>query len=222
MKALITGFEPFGEESMNPSTEILKRLPDHIGECEIITETIPTVFNQSIKILEAFIMEMEPNFVICLGQAGGAFGISVEKIGINLNEARIPDNEGQQPMDEWIYVDGQNAYFSSLPIKAIVKRMHEQDIRAKISYSAGTFVCNHLLYGLLYLIDTRFSHIRGGFIHVPFLSQQIIGKGDKPFMTLDMMTEAVIIAIKTTAKYTKDISENLEIIFNKINKYLKK
>lgn len=205
MKGLITGFDPFGADTINPSYEIVKALPDTIEGCQIIKKEIPTIFNKSIEELQK-VMEVEkPDFVICIGQAGGEYGMRVERVAINLNEARIPDNIGQQPQDETIYADGEKAYFATLPNKAIVKEMHEANIPANLSYSAGTFVCNHLLYGLMYTIEKKYPMTRGGFIHVPFLPEQVIDKKNTAFMTLDMMIKATILAIKATINYQVDI-----------------
>lgn len=205
MKALMTGFDPFGEESMNPSYEIVKRLPDIIEGCHIIKKEMPTVFNESIKELQEVMETEKPDFVICIGQAGGEYAMRIERVALNLDEARIADNIGQQPQDKPIRLDGEMAYLATLPTKAIVKDMLEANIPAILSYSAGTFVCNHLLYGLMYTISEKYPRIRGGFIHVPFLPEQVLNKKDTPFMTLDMMIEAIIVAIKATINNKVDI-----------------
>ncbi len=205
MKALMTGFDPFGDESMNPSYEIVKRLPDIIEGCHIIKKEMPTVFNESIKELQKVMENEKPDFVICIGQAGGEYVMRVERVALNLDEARIADNIGQQPHDKPIRLDGEMAYLATLPTKAIVKDMLDANIPAILSYSAGTFVCNHLLYGLMYTINEKYPRIRGGFIHVPFLPEQVLNKKDTPFMTLDMMIEAIIVAIKATINNNVDI-----------------
>lgn len=152
MKALITGFDPFGGESVNPAYEVVSRLDKQIGDCQIIPLEVPTVFGRSIEVLQDAIEKVSPDIVICLGQAGGESGIRLEKVAINLNEARIPDNEGNQPSDQAIHADGETAYFSCLPVKAISKALKEAGIPVNISYTAGTFVCNHLFYGLMHTI----------------------------------------------------------------------
>jgi len=205
MKALITGFNPFGSDTINPSYEIVKKLPETIEGCHIIKKEIPTVFNESIKELVTIIEAEEPDFVICIGQAGGEFAMRVERVAINLNEARIADNKGQQPQDEIINEDGKMAYFATIPTKAIVKEMIDSNIPAVLSYTAGTFVCNHLFYGLMYAISQNFPQVRGGFIHVPFLPEQVLAKKNTPFMTLDMMTKAIEVAIKATINNVTDI-----------------
>lgn len=207
LKVLVTGFDPFGGESINPAYEAVKRMKDKIGEIEIIKLEIPTVFDKSLRYIEEAIIKEKPDAVISVGQAGGRFNIAVEKVGINLNEARIPDNEGNQPLDTPIYEDGETAYFATLPCKAIVKAMKEKNIPAAVSYTAGTYVCNHVLYGLMYLINKKYPEIRGGFIHVPFLAEQTMDKYNMPFMSLEMITEALETAVEATFKYKEDIVE---------------
>ena len=197
MKGLITGFDPFGSDVINPSYEAVKRLDDEIQGVQIIKKQIPTVFKKAIKKLEEYIQEYEPDFVICVGQAGGRFEITIERVAINMDDARIADNEGNQPIDEPIMQDGEKAYFSNLPIKAVVAKLQENNIPSNVSNSAGTFVCNHIMYGLLYMIDKSYNHIKGGFIHVPFIPEQVIGKKNSPYMTLEELTKGLSIAIET-------------------------
>lgn len=197
MKILITGFEPFGGESINPSYEAIKLLPDSINDAQIIKRQVPTVFRKSIEELEKLIKEFNPDIVISVGQAGGRAEISIERVAINIDDANIKDNEGNQPVDETIFEDGENAYFSNLPIKAMVEKIKKGGIPASISNSAGTFVCNHIMYGLLYLIDKKYPHIKGGFIHVPYLPEQVVDKRNTPSMSLDNIKKALILAIET-------------------------
>ncbi|NLY47205.1 MAG: pyroglutamyl-peptidase I [Tissierella sp.] len=180
MKVLITGFDPFGGENINPAYEAIKGLEDNISGMKIIKKEIPTVFYKSIEMLEKLIIDENPDLVICVGQAGGRFDISLERVAINIDDARIKDNDGNQPIDERIFEDGENAYFSSLPIKRMAMKIREAGIPANISNTAGTFVCNHIMYGLLYLIDKKYPDIRGGFIHVPYLPEQVVSKGNLP------------------------------------------
>ncbi|PIE36532.1 pyroglutamyl-peptidase I [candidate division KSB3 bacterium] len=147
----------------------------------------------------------QPDITLCVGQAGGRFDISIEKVAINLNEARIPDNEGNQPLDETIFPDGATAYFSNLPVKAMTQEICKRHIPASISYSAGTFVCNHLMYGVLYLIDRMYPNMKGGFIHVPYLPEQVLGKKNMPSMALADIVTALTCAIKAAVEYTEDI-----------------
>lgn len=205
MKALITGFDPFGGERINPAFEIVKALPKTIAGCDIVIKEIPTVFNKSLRILEETMIQENPDIVLCIGQAGGEYTIRIERVGLNLDEARIPDNEGNCPSDQPIRDDGKMAYFSTLPTKAILKEMKDNMIPAHLSYSAGTYVCNHLLYGLMYLIDTKFTTTRGGFIHVPYLPEQVIDKKNTPFMDIVTMTKAIELAIKVSVETDIDI-----------------
>lgn len=205
MKILITGFSPFGGEIINPAFEAVKCLENMINGVEIIKIEIPTIFNKSIDELDKAIKKENPNVVICVGQAGGRFDITVERVAINLDDARIKDNDGNQPIDEKIFNDGDNAYFSTLPIKAIVKRIKESGIPASVSNTAGTFVCNHLLYGLLYLINKKYPQVRGGFIHVPFSPEQVTSKGNQPSMSIENITKSLRLAIEASLEYTEDI-----------------
>ncbi len=205
MRALLTGFSAFGGEEVNPSYLALNNLPKQIGDVEIITAEIPTVFGQSLTVLKQLIDEHQPNFVICFGQAGGRFAVTPEVVAINLDEARIADNQGRQPSGQKIKSDGQNAYFSTLPNKAIIQALRAENIPAKLSYSAGTFVCNHLFYGLMYSIEKRNLAMRGGFIHLPFIASQVINKDNQPFMELDKLTKAIEIIVETVASSDKDI-----------------
>lgn len=203
MKVLVTGFDPFGGEKVNPAYETVKRLDDEIEGAEIVKLELPTVFRKSIHILEEALEKEKPDIVICVGQRGGADKINLERVAINISDARIPDNEGNQPVDEPIFDDGNNAYFSKLPIKAIVEELNKNKIPAEISNSAGTYVCNHIMYGLLYNIDKKYSNIIGGFIHIPFIPEQVIDKRKTPSMSLEYMVEALTIAIKVTLRGKK-------------------
>lgn len=205
MKFLITGFSPFGGETINPALEIINKLADEIDNNTIITGEIPTVFGKSITSLSHLIDTHKPDVVLCLGQAGGIDKIRIERIAINLDEARIPDNDGNQPSDAAINSSGENAYFTNLPTKAMVKSLHDQGIPATLSYSAGTFVCNHLFYGLMDHIITHKLHIRGGFIHVPYVPKQAVGKASAPSMSIDLMIEAIETLIRTLSTTENDI-----------------
>ncbi|MBB6063033.1 pyroglutamyl-peptidase [Thermosipho japonicus] len=202
MKILITGFEPFGGEKINPSFEAVKKLPNNIDNAQIIKTSIPTVFRKSIEVLEQLIVKEQPDIVICVGQAAGRYEITVERVAINIDDANIPDNEGNNPKDKVIFEDGENAYFSNLPIKKMVEEIKNCNIPASISNSAGTFVCNHLMYGLLYLINKKYKNMKGGFIHVPYLPQQVINKKNIPSMSLDNIVTALTCAIKSIIRET--------------------
>ncbi len=204
-KIVITGFDPFGGERKNPAYEAIKLMPDVIEGYEIVKVEIPTVFYKSVERVKAAIEKESPELVLCIGQAGGRFNITPEVVAINKNEARIPDNEGNQPSDEPVKADGKNAYFTSLPVKAIVKALKEKNIPAQLSYTAGTYVCNHVFYGLMYEIEKNYPAIRGGFIHVPFCSEQVLDKKNMPFMPLETIAKGLEIAIKASIMNKEDI-----------------
>ncbi|MGL5123338.1 MAG: pyroglutamyl-peptidase I [Fusobacteriaceae bacterium] len=197
---LITGFDPFGGEKINPAYEAVKGLKDEIKGYQIIKREIPTVFVKSYEKLFTLIKETKPEIVICVGQAGGRFEITPERVAINLDDARIPDNEGNQPTDMKIFSDGENAYFSNLPIKKIALAIQESGIPAGVSNTAGTFVCNHIMYALMYYIEKNNLDIKGGFIHVPYLPEQVLNKKGQPYMSQELITQgleqSLICAIK--------------------------
>jgi pyroglutamyl-peptidase len=205
MKLLITGFDPFGGENINPATEAVKALPDTINGAEIIKLEIPTVYRKSLKAIEEAVKQYDPDVILSVGQAGGRFDITVERIAMNLDDYRIKDNEGNQPIDEKIYEDGENAYFSSLPIKAMVKAMNDCGVPASVSNSAGSFVCNHVMYGVLYMINKEGGRRRGGFIHIPFLPEQAVGKWNVPSMSKAEVVKGLTAAIGAIVDNMNDI-----------------
>ena len=205
MKILITGFDPFGGESVNPALEAVKKLPDTILGQEVIKIEIPTVFRKAVEKIEENIEKHNPDVVISVGQAAGRFGITPERVAINIDDARIQDNEGNQPIDIAIYEDGENAYFTNLPIKAMVKEMNDNGIPASVSNTAGTFVCNHVMYGILYLIDKKYPNMRGGFIHVPYIPSQVTTKPNMPSMSADDITKGLELSIKAIIENSSDI-----------------
>lgn len=204
MKFLLTGFDPFGGENVNPAFEAVRKVSDLIQGYEIIKVEIPTVYRKSVNVLDQAIEKHNPDYVLAIGQAGGRSAIAVERVGINIDDARIKDNEGNQPIDETICEDGQTAYFSNLPIKAMVEAMQKEKIPALVSNSAGTFVCNHILYNIMYLIENKYPSVKGGFIHVPFIPEQVVKKPNQPSMALDMIAQGIEIAIETAIKQSKD------------------
>ena len=153
MKILVTGFDPFGGEKINPAIESVKKLPDTIAEAEIIKLEIPTVIGKSVDKIREKIEEVHPDVVLSIGQAGGRPDITVERVGINCDDCRIKDNEGNQPIDEKVAEDGPAAYFSTLPIKAMVKNIQDGGVPASVSNTAGTFICNHVLYGVAHILS---------------------------------------------------------------------
>lgn len=208
MKVLITGFDPFGGESVNPAYEAVKLLPDTIAGAQIIKLEIPTVFSKSGPAVEAGIQEHQPDIVINVGQAGGRSCVTIEKVAINLADARIPDNAGEQPVDEVLQADGENAYFATIPVKAIVQNVREHGIPCHVSYTAGTYVCNCVMYNVLYMAAKKYPNIRAGFIHVPFAAEQAVDKANgMAFMSLDMIAKSLEYAIEATVQNETDISE---------------
>ena len=201
MRVLITGFDKFGGESINPSSLCVNSLPDVIDNIEIKKVTLPTVFKDSSRILEENIKSFSPNIVICIGQAGGRSKITPERIAINIDDARIPDNIGNSPIDEAIRKDGENAYFSTLPIKAIVDELNKNNIPSAISNTAGTFVCNHIMYEALYITSKNYPNIKAGFIHIPYIEEQIKDKPNMPYMKKVYIITALELIIKTAVNY---------------------
>ena len=200
MKIIVTGFDPFGGEKINPSIECVKALPDIEG-VELIRLELPTVFKESAKRLNEVINDVKPDAVLSVGQAGGRPGITMERIAINVDDARIPDNISQQPIDEAIQLDGEAAYFTTLPIKRIVKAIREAGISAEVSNSAGTFVCNHIMYQSLFAATKADKPFKAGFMHIPFIPEQTT---DKPSLPLEESTKALQIAIETIRDYIND------------------
>lgn len=200
MKIIVTGFDPFGGEKINPSIECVKALPEIEG-VELIRLELPTVFKESAKRLNEVINDVKPDAVLSVGQAGGRAGITMERIAINVDDARIPDNICQQPIDEAIQLDGEAAYFTTLPIKRIVKAIREAGISAEVSNSAGTFVCNHIMYQALFAATKADKPFKAGFMHIPFIPEQTT---DKPSLPLEESTKAVQIAIETIRDYIND------------------
>ncbi|MVB11648.1 Pyrrolidone-carboxylate peptidase [Caprobacter fermentans] len=178
MKILLTGFDPFGGDKVNPAYEAVKLLPKNIAGADIVTIEIPTVYQKSGEAVEKGIRQFQPDVVICIGQAGGRSGITVEMVAVNIADFRIADNEGNQPLNQSILEDGENAYFATVPVKAMVENIKKHGIPARISYTAGTFVCNDVLYELLYMISKKYPKIKGGFIHVPFAPEQVLERPD--------------------------------------------
>lgn len=195
MKLLITGFDPFGGETINPAWEAVKLLPDNIQGAEIIKLEIPTVFNKSAAVVKEAVLAHQPDVVLNIGQAGGRFGITPERVAINMDDGRIADNEGQQPIDEAIQLEGASAYFTQLPIKAMVDGIKSVGLPASVSNTAGTFVCNHIMYQVQYLIATEFPEMKGGFIHVPFIHQQVVDKANMPSMSIPDIAKGLEAAV---------------------------
>ena len=201
MKILVTGFDPFGGEKVNPALEAVKSLPSVIHGAEIRWVEIPTVFYKAAEVLETAIVRFQPDAVLCIGQAGGRASLTPERVAINQDDARIPDNQGNQPIDTPIRLNGQAAYFSTLPIKAMVQAIKEEGLPATVSNTAGTFVCNHLMYQALYLADKKFPHMRAGFMHIPYMTEQVINKPNTASMNLTDIVRGIEAAIGAIVEY---------------------
>ena len=200
---LLTGFDPFGGEVLNPSWLAACALDGRIivGH-RVVAAQLPTVFNRSLQVLDALLEQHRPALAICTGQAGGRAAVSLERVAINVNDARIPDNTLAQPVDTPVVPDGPAAYFSNLPIKAMLAAVELEGIRCDVSQSAGTFVCNHVFYGLMHALATRpsLAGTRGGLVHVPWLPQQ-----GQPSMALEDIVRGLGAAIECALTTEHDI-----------------
>ena len=209
MKILVTGFDPFGGEKINPALETIKRLPDAVLGARIIKLEIPTVVGKSLAKIQEAVEKENPDVVLSIGQAGGRSEITVERVGINIDDCRIPDNEGNQPIDEPIVAGGPSAYFVTVPIKAIVEKIKANKIPASISNTAGTFICNHVCYGVAHLAAARTAAgkpMKSGFIHIPFLPEQGIGKPAlTPSMSLETIVSGITHALEAIVEHDSDI-----------------
>lgn len=206
MKLLLTAFDPFGGSDINPAQEAVKLVPDQIGDVEVIKLEVPTIFHESIKTVAAAMEKERPDVVLCIGQAGGRYDVTPERVAINVDDARIPDNAGNQPVDVPVFSDGAPAYFSNLPVKAMVQGIRESGLPSSVSNTAGTFVCNHLMYGVLYYIDKKYPEMRGGFVHVPFIPQQVVkNSAPAPYMSQTDIARALEAAIKAIRDNDQDI-----------------
>lgn len=201
---LLTGFDPFGGDTINPSWEAVSRLHDEtIDGRRIVATQLPTTFDGAPKALRAALRRHAPELVLCVGQAGGRAALSLERVAINVNDARIPDNAGAQPIDTPVVKRGPAAYFTTLPIKAMHADLHAAGIPAEISQTAGTFVCNQVFYMLMHaLAGTR---VRGGFVHIPFLPEQVEGSPGTPCLALDTVVSGLRVCIATALRTRKDL-----------------
>lgn len=203
MKILVTGFAPFGNDKLNPSYEAVKLLPEVISGAEIIKKELPVVFQKGGDTAIGVIRELMPDAVVLVGQAGGRTAITPERVAINCRDCRadFPDNEGNAPKDEKIVEAGPDAYFSTLPIRKMVDRMNENEIPASISNTAGTYVCNDVMYLVLHMLHEEFPDIPGGFIHVPFATMQ--NHPSQPSMALSEISRGLKLAVETVAEWRK-------------------
>jgi pyroglutamyl-peptidase len=200
---LVTGFDPFGTNEINPSWMAVQGLHGRqIGGHRVVGAQLPTVFGESLDVLRELLHRYRPALAICTGQAGGRAAISLERVAINVNDARIADNAGARPVDTPVIAGAPAAYFTTLPIKAMLASLLEAGINAEVSQTAGTFVCNHIFYGLMYELATRpeLRQTRGGLIHVPWLPSQ-----GQPSMRLDEIVRGIKVAIECALATVTDI-----------------
>ncbi|MGH8853259.1 MAG: pyroglutamyl-peptidase I [Telluria sp.] len=204
---LLTGFEPFNQATVNPAWEAVRALEGWSGAgFRVEVRQLPCVFGAANRALAALVDELAPDIVIAVGQAGGRAEISVERVAINVDDASILDNAGQQPVDLAIHAEGPAAYFTTLPLKAMVAAMREKGLNASVSQSAGTFVCNHVFYGLMH--HTAGKPVKAGFIHVPFLPEQAEGRLDHPpSMALDDIVAGIRTAVETAVSVERDVAQ---------------
>jgi pyroglutamyl-peptidase len=201
-KVLLTGFDAFGGQSLNPSWLAVQTLNRRrvLGHT-VVAAQLPTVFEASLRELDAQLRLHQPALVICVGQAGGRKVLSLERVAINVNDAPLADNAGAQPVDTPVVHGAPAAYFTSLPIKAMLAALHQAGVGAEVSQTAGTFVCNHVFYGLMRALatDPRLRHTRGGFMHVPWLPEQ-----GTPNMALDEIARGLRQAVRSALLAQED------------------
>lgn len=199
---LVTGFDPFGGQPVNPSWQAVAALDGaSVAGHRVVGAQLPTVFADSVQVLRHLLRQHRPTLVLCTGQAGGRAAISLERVAINVDDARIPDNAGAQPVDCPVVPDGPAAYFTGLPIKAILQALLDTGINAEVSQTAGTFVCNHVFYALMHeLAQPEWQGTRGGLIHVPWLPEQ-----GQPSMRVDEIVQGLRVAIDVALHTQRDI-----------------
>jgi pyroglutamyl-peptidase len=203
---LLTGFEPFGDEATNPSWDAVRALQGvRIGGHRIETRCLPVVFGEANQQLRKAIAETKPALIVCVGQAGGRAQLSLERVAINVDDARRPDNAGNAPIDAAIVADGPAAYFTSLPIKRLRQALQRAGIPAEVSQTAGTYVCNHVFYGLMHALRNK-RGLRGGFVHIPYSPDQAARHAGAPSLPTATVVEALRIIVRTTLKHPDDLA----------------
>lgn len=204
MRILVTGFEPFGNDDVNPSLELLKKLPSQILKADIIKLEVPVVRGNALDKIKEAIKEYSSDVVLSVGQFMGRADISIERVAINIDDYSIPDNEGNQPIDEPIIEGGPPAYFMTIPIKAILQKLVGNKMPATISNSMGTYLCNHVAYGVANIIAEH-ENIKSGFIHIPVLPEQTVNKPRTPSMSLETSTRAIELAIEAIVENSSGV-----------------
>ena len=205
MKALVTGFEPFGGDKINPSSLATHRLKKRMGGVAVHTAVLPCSYGHSTAVLREAIEDVRPDIVLCVGLAGGRSELCLERVAINVQDARIRDNDGKQPIDRPVVKGGAAAHFATLPIKACVAEMRKAGLPAAVSNTAGTFVCNHIFYSLMDIAASHPIPMRGGFLHVPYIPEQVAKLGAAPSMALADIVQGIEIIVAVSADRTADI-----------------
>ncbi|MCC3769308.1 pyroglutamyl-peptidase I [Streptomyces sp. UNOC14_S4] len=204
-RVLLTGFEPFGGESVNPSWQAVQAaVARPLDGVRLAAAELPCVFGGAMDALRAAVEETDPELVLCVGQAGGRPDVTVERVAVNLDDARIPDNTGARPVDRPVVPGGPAAYFAALPVKACVAAVRAAGLPASLSHTAGTFVCNHVFYGLMHLAATERPGLRGGFVHIPYAPEQVTDRA-LPSLPVAAAADALRVIAVTAAGRTKDI-----------------
>lgn len=202
---LLTGFDPFGNETINPSWEAVKALDGaEIHGHRIVAAQLPTAFGRSRRTLRAALARHAPALVVCVGQAGGRDAISLERVAINVDDARIADNDGAQPVDVPVVRGGPAAHFSTLPIKAMRDALRDAGLPAEISQTAGTFVCNHVFFALMHALARSPRGARGGFVHIPYLPEQAAKHPGAPSLPLEALVRGLRIAVDVALRVRQD------------------
>jgi len=205
MKALVTGFDAFGGDKINPSALAVRQLKRKIGGAVVHTAVLPTSYARSSIALRGAIHEVRPDLVLCVGQAGGRTELCLERVAINVQDARIKDNDGKQPVDRPVVRDGPAAHFATLPIKACVAEMRKAGLPAAVSNTAGTFVCNNVFYALLDMAARHPIPMRAGFLHIPYVTEQAARLGTVPSMALDDIVRGIEIVVTVSAARNSDL-----------------
>ena len=198
-RILITGFEPFGQEIVNPSWEAVKSLPDIIDGAELMKVRLPVSFTGATVMVEQAIDRFRPDVVLSVGQAGGRFEINIERVAINLADSSKPDNDGYRPEEMPVRAGAPDLYFSNLPVKHLVEAVREAGIPAVVSNTAGAYVCNSVFYTAMHLVNHKYPDMRAGFIHVPYLPCQTVEKTRQPSMSKETVVQALETIIRTLA-----------------------
>lgn len=205
MKALVTGFDPFDGDKINHSSLAVGRLRKRIGGIVVHTATLPTSYAKSAGVLRKAIEKTRPDIVLCVGQAGGRTELCLERVAINVQDARIRDNDGKQPIDKPVVADGPAAHFATLPIKACVAEMRKAGLPAAVSNTAGTFVCNHIFYALMDIAASHPIPMRGGFLHIPYVPEQVARLGGAPSMAVEDIVRGIEIIVEVSAARNSDL-----------------